>query len=99
MIRKRRKKKITKQHLITRDWLAIERTRLSNERTFLSYFRTAIVFLGTGITIIKLEMFSEVKAFGIILICISPFLLGIGVVRLIYVRRLIRSHYEVTRKF
>lgn len=41
--------------LITRDWLAIELTKLANERTFSAYFRTFIVFLGTGITILKLE--------------------------------------------
>ena len=44
-----------KNNLITRDWLAIERTKLANERTFLAYFRTFIVILGTGITILKLE--------------------------------------------
>ena len=32
--------------LITRDWLAIERTKLANERTFLAYFRTFLVLLG-----------------------------------------------------
>lgn len=51
----------TETPLITRDWLAIERTKLANERTFLAYFRTFIVFLGTGITLIKLQFFSEMK--------------------------------------
>ena len=61
-----------KNNIITRDWLAIERTKLANERTFLAYFRTFIVILGTGITILKLEFFSDLKSFGIILIIISP---------------------------
>lgn len=81
--------------LITRDWLAIERTKLANERTFLAYFRTFIVILGTGITILKLEFFSDLKSFGIILITISPVILIIGILRLIKVRKIIRNHYKI----
>jgi putative membrane protein len=81
--------------LITRDWLAIERTKLANERTFLAYFRTFIVILGTGITILKLEMFSELKSFGLILIAIAPILLIIGITRLIRVKRTIKKHYQL----
>lgn len=80
--------------LITRDWLAIERTKLANERTFLAYFRTFIVFLGTGITIIKIELFEDLKLFGIILTCLSPILLVIGIVRLLNVKKKIKSHYS-----
>ena len=83
-----------KNNLITRDWLAIERTKLANERTFLAYFRTFIVILGTGITILKLEFFSDLKSFGIILIIISPIMLLIGIIRLIKVRKIIRNHYK-----
>jgi putative membrane protein len=79
--------------LITRDWLAIERTKLANERTFLAYFRTFVVFLGTGITILKLEMFSDLKSFGIGLLIISPIILAIGIYRLIKVKRNIKKHY------
>lgn len=81
--------------LITRDWLAIERTKLANERTFLAYFRTFIVFLGTGITLLKLEFFSEMKSFGYILLIISPIILIIGLMRLISVKRTIRKHYNL----
>ena len=81
--------------LVTRDWLAIERTKLANERTFLAYFRTFIVLLGTGITILKLELFSELKSFGIILITISPIILFIGIFRLFRVKRTIKNHYKL----
>ncbi|KJD34476.1 membrane protein [Tamlana nanhaiensis] len=81
--------------LITRDWLAIERTKLANERTFLAYFRTFIVFLGTGITVLKLEFFAEMKPFGIILLLTSPIILIIGLVRLFAVKRTIKKHYKV----
>lgn len=81
--------------LITRDWLAIERTKLANERTFLAYFRTFLVILGTGVTILKLEFFSDLKSYGIILIIVSAILLIIGIVRLLRVRRSIRNHYNL----
>lgn len=83
-----------KDKLITRDWLAIERTKLANERTFLAYFRTFIVILGTGITILKIEFFSDLKSFGWILLCVSPIILLIGIFRLFRVKRTIRKHYK-----
>ncbi|MCD2259487.1 DUF202 domain-containing protein [Psychroserpens luteolus] len=81
--------------LITRDWLAIERTKLANERTFLAYFRTFLVFLGTGVTILKLEFFSDLKSYGVILIIVSAVLLFIGIYRLLRVRKAIRQHYNL----
>lgn len=84
----------TKTPLITRDWLAVERTKLANERTFLAYFRTFIVFLGTGITLLKLDFFSEMKSFGIILLVISPVILIIGLLRLFSVKRTIKKYYK-----
>ncbi|WP_298759534.1 DUF202 domain-containing protein [uncultured Psychroserpens sp.] len=81
--------------LVTRDWLAIERTKLANERTFLAYFRTFLVFLGTGVTILKLEFFADLKSYGIILIIVSAVLLFIGIYRLFRVRKAIRQHYNL----
>ncbi|WP_339755556.1 DUF202 domain-containing protein [uncultured Winogradskyella sp.] len=80
--------------LITRDWLAIERTKLANERTFLAYFRTFLVILGTGVTILKLEFFSDLKSYGIILIVASVIILLVGVFRLFRVKNSIRRHYN-----
>ena len=77
-----------KSPLITRDWLAIE-------RTFFAYFRTFIVFLGTGITILKVEFFSEMKSFGFILLILSPVILIIGLIRLYSVKRTIKKHYNI----
>ncbi|AUC77018.1 DUF202 domain-containing protein [Olleya sp. Bg11-27] len=84
-----------KTPLTTRDWLAIERTKLANERTFLAYFRTFLVILGTGITILKLDLFADLKNYGIILIGIAPIILIIGVFRLFKVKRTIKKHYKV----
>lgn len=82
-------------NLITRDWLAIERTKLANERTFLAYFRTFIVILGSGLTILKLELFADLKSFGLILAITSPILLVIGIARLVIVKRKITKHYKI----
>lgn len=83
-----------KEELVTRDWLAIERTKLANERTFLAYFRTFIVFLGTGITLLKLELFQDLKSFGVVLTAMSPILLIIGIIRLYRVKQKIKHHYS-----
>ena len=85
--------KTQNKQLITRDWLAIERTKLANERTFLAYFRTFLVILGTGITILKLDFFSDIKFYGIILIIASAIILIVGIYRLFKVKRTIRKHY------
>jgi len=79
--------------LITRDYLAIERTRLANERTFLSYFRTFVVLLSSGIAIIKLQFLQDLSVLGIALVIMAPILLLIGILRMIYVRRSIKKYY------
>ncbi len=35
--------------LITRDWLALSRTRLANVRTLLAYVRTSVSLVGPGL--------------------------------------------------
>jgi len=80
--------------LITRDYLAIERTRLANERTFLAYFRTFVVFLSSGVAILRLEFLQEIRFLGIILLAVAPLIVLIGAWRLIHVRREIRKYYS-----
>ena len=82
-----------KSHLKPTDALAIERTRLANERTFLAYFRTFIVFLSSGFAILKIEVLQEIRDIGYFLTILSPFLLFIGIVRFLYVKRQIRKYY------
>jgi putative membrane protein len=84
-----------KAPLITRDVLAIERTRLANERTFLAYFRTAVVFLSAGFAILEMSALQEIRPLGWFLLALSPLILAIGAGRLIYVRRSIREYYRI----
>ncbi|MCB0638057.1 MAG: DUF202 domain-containing protein [Lewinella sp.] len=79
--------------LITRDYLAIERTRLANERTFLAYFRTFIVLLSSGFAILRLTALEELRVLGWILLVVAPVMLIIGTARLIMVRHRIARYY------
>lgn len=63
------------------DLLAVERTRLAVERTFLAYFRTAGVFLSSGVAILAMEFFVEIRELAWGLIGMSPLVLGVGVWR------------------
>ena len=87
-------KKDNQDKLITRDWLAVERTKLANERTFLAYFRTGIVFLASGISILKLDVLQELRDLGIFLTTLSPVIILIGIIRLVRVKRFIRKYYK-----
>lgn len=80
--------------LITRDLLAIERTRLANERTFLSYFRTSVVILSSGFAIIKLEVLDEISELGVVLLLLGPAILILGIIRFFYVKRQIKKYYK-----
>ena len=82
-----------KEDLITRDWLAIERTKLANERTFLAYFRSAVVFLATGLSFEKLEILYDVQFLGIWLIALAPILFVIGLIRYLRVKHNIKKSY------
>lgn len=80
--------------LTARDWLAIERTKLANERTFLAYFRTFLVILGTGVTILKIDVLSELKSYGVLLIVLASIVMIIGVYKFIAVSRSIKKYYK-----
>jgi putative membrane protein len=83
----------SKNDLILRDWLAIERTKLANERTFLSYLRTTLVLLGTGITLIKLSFFAEIQELGYAALIASPIAFSIGLYRFFRTKRNIGKYY------
>lgn len=83
-----------KKDLITRDWLAIDRTKMANERTFLAYLRTVLVILGSGIALLRVEMLHDLRSFGFVLIGIAPFILIFGISRFFYIRGQIHKYYK-----
>jgi putative membrane protein len=82
-----------KLDLILRDKLAIERTHLANERTFLAYFRTAFVFLVTGLTVLKLDYFLDLKWLGWLFMALFPTVLIFGIIRLFKTKKNVREMY------
>ena len=85
---------MSKSNLSLTDDLAIDRTRLANERTFLAYFRTFIVILSSGLAILKMDLFEQIKNLGYFFLIISPILLIIGISRFYYVKRRIAKYYK-----
>ncbi len=86
-------KKNDKKDLITRDWLAIERTKLANERTFLAYFRTSLFIFVSAITILKIEFLAPLKKMSYFLLVLSPALFLLGFSRFWYVKKKIEKYY------
>ena len=85
---------MAEKELITRDWLAIDRTKMANERTFLAYLRTFMVVLGSGVAIIKVEVLEDLTGLGIFFIILAPVILVFGAARYLYVRRHIHKYYR-----
>jgi len=73
------------------DLLAVERTQLANERTFLAYFRTSAALLTSGLAILHIEFFSNMRDFAQILLVSAPVILVIGSGRFIAVRRRVKA--------
>jgi putative membrane protein len=46
----------SKEDMILRDFLALDRTILANERTFLAWFRTSLSLIAAGIAVVKLNI-------------------------------------------
>lgn len=69
--------------LITRDWLALSRTRLANERTLLAYLRTSVSLIGLGL--ITAQWFDHRIALitGVTLVVLGVLLLGVGGLRFV----------------
>lgn len=82
------------EDLITRDWLAIDRTKMANERTILAYLRTFIVFLGSGVAILKVDVLKDMAGLGFFFVIFAPVILAFGIARYIFVRKHIHTYYQ-----
>jgi putative membrane protein len=82
------------EELTLRDHLAIDRTRLANERTLLSFIRTGLYFSVMGLTVIKLEFFSEMSWASVPLFGLSLVFLLLGMVTYSRNRKAIRKLYR-----
>lgn len=74
--------------LSLRDYLALERTMAANTRTLLSYIRTALSVLIAGLGMLEVRVLPLFcRPLGIVLICISPVPLIVGLLYFGTVRR------------
>ncbi|MBF0363451.1 MAG: DUF202 domain-containing protein [Oligoflexia bacterium] len=76
--KKRPYSNFTRDQLILRDWLAIDRTILANKRTVLAYIRTAMAFFISGVTAIHFVESPWIKIFGGVLVIVSIIILIMG---------------------
>ena len=81
MTKKKELELIENQYLSLSDQLAVARTNLANERTFLAYFRTGIVLFSSGVAMVRLDILEKIYDLGLVLICISPVIIFIGLFR------------------
>ena len=79
--------KFTKEELILRDQLAVDRTVLANERTFLAYVRTALGFFVAGVFAIKFFDSILIEVIGWILIFLGLTTMMIGLKKYRKVKR------------
>lgn len=80
---------VSKDKLILRDQLALDRTVLANERTFLAYVRTALALFATGGFAIRFFDSVLLEAVGWIFIVLGVITVVIGHLRYRKVKRLI----------
>ncbi len=73
--------KFSKEELILRDHLAIDRTILANERTILAYVRTSLAIIAAGATLIYFSDETIIKLLGGVLIVLGIVVLFAGTLR------------------
>lgn len=91
-------KAFSKEELILRDHLAIDRTAMANEVSFLAYVRTALTILVGGVSL--LHFFSEFifQVLGWVAIIISIVTIGIGFFRFRHMHRVVSEIRSYKKK-
>lgn len=84
----------TREKIILRDYLALERTTLANERTLFSYIRTSLYLLVGGIALLQVEGFSHLKTLAYGALAFSILLIVTGTIRYLVLRGKIGKFYQ-----
>lgn len=79
-----------REDLIIRDYLALDRTRLSNERSLLAYYRTGLTTLVSGVTGFNVFHDIVLRSTSMMLIICGVGIMVIGIVRYYRFRRRIK---------
>ena len=84
----------TKEKIILRDWLALQRTTLANERTLFAYIRTSLYLIIGGFALLQIKRLAHLEWLAYAAFLISVFCLFHGTLRYILLRRKLRKHYD-----
>lgn len=87
----------SKEDIILRDYLALERTKLANERTLLSYTRTSLYMVLGGIAFLQLQDFSQLRWIGYLAIFLSIIFGIFGILRYLQIRMRIGQYYNLKK--
>jgi putative membrane protein len=84
----------TRDEIILRDYLALERTRLANERTLLAYSRTSLYMLLGGIAFLQMQDFTNIRWVGIGALSISLLMMMVGIFRYFQIKFRLAKYYR-----
>ncbi len=84
----------TREEIILRDYLAMQRTTLANERTLFAYLRTTLYLILGGIGLLEVETFSNLQWAGYLAFGVSVFLLIYGFTRYLVLRNKLKKFYN-----
>lgn len=84
----------TRDEIILRDYLALERTRLANERTLLAYSRTSLYMLLGGIAFLQMQDFKTIRWVGYGALGISLLLMIVGIFRYFQIKYRLSRYYK-----
>ncbi|HKM94311.1 MAG TPA: DUF202 domain-containing protein [Prolixibacteraceae bacterium] len=83
----------TKESIILRDYLALERTKLANERTLLAFTRTSLYMILGGIAFLQLEDLKMISWLGYMTIVLSVIFILIGIYRYVQIKKRLEKYY------
>ena len=88
----------SRDEVILRDYLALERTKLANERTLLAYLRTSLYMLLGGIAFFELTELANIRWLGYPALGLSAILFLTGVLRYSLTRsRIIKCYQQIIK--
>lgn len=84
----------TKEKIILRDYLALERTTMSNERTLFSYIRTSLYLIVGAVALVKVEDLENLRWVGYISFALSAYIIIYGLFKYFNMRAKLRTYYQ-----
>lgn len=84
----------SKDQIILRDHLALQRTKLANERTLLAYVRSSLYLIIAGIAFLEMEEFQHMHYVAEVCIGVSVLIFTIGVIRYWQLQKQLNKVYK-----